>query len=139
MSSFKPRRRRLPARLRGQDRQRGAFTLELLTLAPLIILMFCALLQAGLWYLARGAAETAARKGVEAGRIEGATPADGAARARAWLDGIGTVEDAQVSTAGSTEDRVRVHVTGGVVTLVPGWDLRVSQSAEGPVERWEVD
>lgn len=35
--------------------------------------------------------------------------------------------------------RVSMEVTGTVITLVPGLDLRVTEKAEGSVERFEGD
>jgi hypothetical protein len=37
------------------------------------------------------------------------------------------------------QGRVSMTVTGRVISLVPGLDLHVTQTAEGPVERFEAD
>ncbi|MFJ9855315.1 TadE family protein [Streptomyces sp. NPDC101150] len=113
-------------------------TLEFTIIAPVIMLILCAGLQLGMWYLAQEAALTAARKAATAGAAYQAKPSDGTARARTWLAEVHLIKDTVVSSAGSTPDRVRVTVTGSSLSLVPGWTPQVTKSAEVPVERWNV-
>ncbi|MET8210345.1 TadE family protein [Streptomyces sp. NPDC005373] len=113
----------------------GISTLEFLIIAPIMLLISCVALQLGVFFLASTAAHTAARKGAQTAAEYQSSPGAGAQRARAWLDTVRVVKGAQVSTAGSTGQRVRVTVTGHVMSLVPGWDLQVERSAEDTVER----
>ncbi|MER5358547.1 TadE/TadG family type IV pilus assembly protein [Streptomyces sp. NPDC002785] len=113
-------------------------TLELLIVAPPLVLVLAALLQVGLYYLAENNAHTAARKGATAASAYEASLADGTDRARQWITQVGVVKSATVSTAGSTADRVRITVRGNVFSMVPGMQLTVAQSAEQPVERADV-
>ncbi|REK84481.1 pilus assembly protein [Streptomyces inhibens] len=113
-------------------------TLEFTIIAPVVMLILCAGLQLGMWYLAQEAALTAARKAATVGAAYQASPADGTARARSWLAGVHLIKGPVVSASGSTADRVRVTVTGSSLSLVPGWTPRVTKSAEVPVERWNV-
>ena len=113
-------------------------TLELLILAPTLLVVFAAGLQLGLYYLAENTAHTAARKGAGAASSSEAGPAAGVERANRWLAQVGLVKDADVSSAGSTADRVRITVSGRVTSLLPGMTFTVTQSAEQPVERAEV-
>nr|WP_031510916.1 hypothetical protein [Streptomyces megasporus] len=106
---------------------------------PLVVLATLAVVQASLFYLGREIALTAAREGVAAGRTWQAGPEQGAQRARAVLDRTAgdLLRSPAVSTAGSTGTRVRISVTGTVVSVLPGvGDLHITQSASGPVERW---
>ncbi|WP_264483175.1 TadE family protein [Streptomyces pinistramenti] len=114
-------------------------TLEFTIIAPAVMLILCAGLQLGMWYLAQEAALTAARKAATAGAAYQARPGDGADRARTWLAGVHLIKGTVVSTAGSSADRVRVTVTGSSLSLVPGWTPQVTKSAEVPVERWDVE
>lgn len=133
--SARGRLRRIAASVKSDA---GMGTLEFTILAPIVMLVLCTGLQLGMWYLAQEAAVTAARKAATAGAAYKATPADGTARARAWLSHVHVLQDAGVSTSGTTADRVRVTVTGSSLSLVPGWRPQVTKSAEVPVERWSV-
>ncbi|MGW2081324.1 hypothetical protein ACWCOW_31090 [Streptomyces sp. NPDC001939] len=100
-----------------------------------MLLISCVALQLGVFFLASTAAHTAARKGAQTAAEYQSSPGAGAQRARTWLGTVRVVKGAQVSTAGSTGQRVRVTVTGHVMSLVPGWDMQVERSAEDTVER----
>ncbi|GHC88242.1 TadE/TadG family type IV pilus assembly protein [Streptomyces flavofungini] len=120
--------------VRGPRRDAGISTLEFLLIAPALLIISCIVLQLGVFFLASTAAHTAARKGAQAGAAYLAGPGQGATRARDWLGQVGVVRNAQVSTAGSSGERVRVTVTGSVMSFLP-WDLRVERSAEDTVEQ----
>ncbi|MGW7641741.1 TadE family protein, partial [Streptomyces decoyicus] len=79
----------MPNRRRGgrwwrQDR--GDASVQMALVMPAILLLTLAVVQAGLWLVARGIALTAAREGVSAARTYQAGPGDGAARARTVLN-----------------------------------------------------
>lgn len=114
----------------------GIATLEFLVIAPILLFISCLVLQLGVFFLASTAAHTAARKGAQTGAAFQSSPGQGAERAQSWLSQVGVVQQAQVSTAGSTGARVRVTVTGRVMNFLP-WDLRVERSAEDTVEKNE--
>ncbi|MER8160043.1 TadE/TadG family type IV pilus assembly protein [Streptomyces sp. NPDC094472] len=127
-------RRGAAARLRGD---RGAATVELAVLVPVVLVLALTAIQVGFYYHARKVAQSAARQGVEAGRQLGADEGDGVTQAQQFLSKYGnSVRGAQVSSAGSNADQVRITVTGSVATLVPGLELDLTQSAEAPIERW---
>ncbi|MEV0254706.1 TadE family protein [Streptomyces sp. NPDC050732] len=117
--------------VRGQS---GVATLEFLIIAPILLFISLLVLQLGVFFLASTAAHTAARKGAQTGAQFRSSPGQGAARAEAWLARVGVVQQAQVSTAGSTGQRVRVTVSGRVMNFLP-WDLRIERSAEDTVEK----
>lgn len=115
---------------------RGALALELAIIAPVVFLLIFGIIQGGLYFHAREVAHRAAEQGMERGRAFDAQPGDGTAAARSFLDRMGgSVEAAQVSDDGSTNQQVRISVTGTVATLVPGIDLHVAARSQGPVER----
>ncbi|MGW6318995.1 TadE/TadG family type IV pilus assembly protein [Streptomyces sp. NPDC055099] len=126
-------RHRIQAARSGQ-RDRGIATLEFLIIAPLLLFVSLLVLQVGVFFLASTAAHTAARKGAQTGAAFESSPATGAQRAQSWLGQVGVVQQAQVSTAGSTGERVRVTVTGRVMNFLP-WDLHIERSAEDTVEK----
>jgi hypothetical protein len=105
---------------------------------PAILLLTFAVVQAGLWFLARGVALTAAREGVSAARNYQSGPGEGTARARSVL--ARTAGDLLTSTSvqtSGTDERVRVEVRGVALSMLPGVpDLRITQSATGTVERF---
>ncbi|MCZ4125767.1 TadE/TadG family type IV pilus assembly protein [Streptomyces sp. H39-S7] len=134
IARMRHRRRPIAAGLRSD---RGFASVEFATLAVVVLALIFTALQVGLYYHARKVAQSAARQGVEAGRAFGATPDDGVRQADDFLSRFGnSVRDAQVSSAGSTPEQIRITVTGHVATLVPGLELDVTQFADGPVERW---
>lgn len=112
----------------------GIATLEFLIIAPVLLFISLLVLQLGVFFLASTAAHTAARKGAQTGAEFESSPGAGAERAQLWLGQIGVVQQAQVSTAGSTGERVRVTVTGRVMNFLP-WDLQIERSAEDTVEK----
>lgn len=116
---------------------RGFGSVEFAVLAVVVLSLIFTTIQVGLYYHARKVAQSAARQGVEAGRQFGAGQGDGVAQAEDFLARFGgSVRGASVSSAGSTEEEIRITVTGTVATLVPSLELDVVQHAHGPVERW---
>jgi hypothetical protein len=113
------------------------YSLEIAVLFLAVMAIVMALVQMGLWWYSRDVAITAARAGVDAARADGGSLATGEAAARASLDRFGsTLNDQQVSPIGSTLSQIHITVSGHVATLIPGWTLTVTQSADGPKEEW---
>ncbi|MFI1400945.1 TadE family protein [Streptomyces sp. NPDC020681] len=126
---------------RWRDRlgDRGDAAIQAAIIYPIVLAVFITGLQVALWGYARNIAETAAREGVLAGRMYGAGPGDGTARARNALDRLAgeNLTNRSVSAAGSTPDRIRIRVSGTAMSLIPGvpnWP--VAAEASGAVERW---
>lgn len=127
---------------RRADRQRGSATLELVIIFPLLLAVVTAVVQFGLWFHARSLALVAAQEGVTAARIYAADPGAGAATAQAVLDARAgdTLVDTRVTTSRPATGQVAITVTGRALTIVPGVPaLTVSQSAQGPLERFTVE
>ena len=91
----------------------------------------------GAWFLARAVALNAAQVAVSSTRtLNGASPDAGEEQAGAFIADTGgwlVGWDVQVSR---DDERVTATVTGSVVSVIPGIDLTVSQTARGPVERF---
>jgi Flp pilus assembly protein TadG len=127
-------RRRLAA---ASGRDRGATPVELAIAFPAILILTFASIQVGAWFLARAVALNAAQVAVSSTRtLNGASPEAGEGQASdfiadtgGWLVGW----DVQVSR---DDEQVTATVTGNVVSVIPGIDWAVSQTARGPVERF---
>jgi Flp pilus assembly protein TadG len=127
--------------MRALLRERGSATLEIAILGPALLLTVFVVVQVSMWAYARSLALAAAQEGASAAAAYGATPGDGAARARAVLrdsagDSIGEVGVA----SGRDAATARVEVTGRSLSVLPGVPgIRVVQSAEAPRERFVPD
>ncbi|MGW8985105.1 TadE/TadG family type IV pilus assembly protein [Streptomyces parvus] len=110
--------------------------MELATLAIVILAVLFTIIQTGLYFHARRAAHSAARHGVESGRQFGASTNDGVTQAEIFVSRYRSVQGAEVSSAGSNAEKIRITVRGRAPTLVPGLTLNIVQYAEAPTERW---
>ena len=131
-------RRRFRRRLPGRP-ERGAATLELVVLFPVVLLITFGVIEGALWYHARNVALAAAEEGVRAATSNGASLADGVAEARSFAQEAGAdgVLSGIAVTAGGGDVQVTITVEGSSQSLFPGWSGHlVSQSASGPVERF---
>jgi len=118
--------------------ERGVSSLaEAVLIWPALLFAVMSIFQFGLMFYARNVAEQAAQQGAEAARAFNATSADGTAATNQFLDSVvsKTLQNRQV-TATRTNDTASVTVTGTVISLVPGVHLKVSEHAEGLVERY---
>ncbi|MGW3074461.1 TadE/TadG family type IV pilus assembly protein [Kitasatospora sp. NPDC001132] len=116
-------------------------SLSLAIVFPVVLLLLLLVVQAALIWYDRQVALTAAREGVDAGRVQGSAT-DGEKneaaqrQARDFLDRQG-VHGYTVRTDGSTAQTIRVTVRLNPPLLIPG--LRapaVTQFAEAPRERF---
>ncbi|MFH8627535.1 TadE family protein [Streptomyces vietnamensis] len=131
-----PFRRLLP---QAHDRDRGSTPIQVAIIFPVVILLIFAVVQGFTIAWAHNAVATAAREGVSAGRMYEAKAGDGAAKARKAAADLGgnLLTGVGVSTAGTTRERMSIHVEGQAVSLVPGLkSITVRSSASGPIERW---
>ncbi|RLP91555.1 MULTISPECIES: TadE/TadG family type IV pilus assembly protein [unclassified Micromonospora] len=124
--------------LAAGDRERGANPVELAVVMPLILVLLFASLQVAAVFLARSTALNAAQSGVNAQRLYDAPDGAGVASATrflkatgGWLVGWGKTDPSCVTTA--TE--VTCTVRGRSLSVVPGVDFAVEQTAHGTVER----
>jgi Flp pilus assembly protein TadG len=115
-------------------------------IAPVFLLMIFAIIEVALWMHARDVALAAAREGVSDLRTATAGQQASAFEAsvkEAALQSARSLGDIQNPTAEADYDqasgRVVVTVSGGVIDLIPGWDLKVSESVSGLIEDFRPD
>lgn len=131
------------SRVRGDG---GTSAIELTLVAPALLLFIFLSVQTGLFFYGRAVAEQAAREGVSKLRL-----AQTEAVARDIEDDVKRSVEAYASIVGRETlldpvaepdydpdtGKVSVTVTGKVITLVPGVDLKVTQQVFGEIERFE--
>ena len=117
--------------------ERGAGTLETVLVMPLVLLLITAVVQFALWYHASHVALAAAQDGARAARVQGATGADGQARAASELDQLGhdLVLSSHVTVTRGLSVAT-VEVSGWAPQVVPLLRLPIHQHASSPVERF---
>ncbi|MER7751699.1 TadE/TadG family type IV pilus assembly protein [Kitasatospora sp. NPDC097643] len=108
---------------------------------PVVLLLLLLVVQASLWWYGRQLALTAAREGVDAGRVQGnvADEAKNTAAKRQAEDFLGRqgVGSYEVRTDGSTPELIRVTVEVRPPLLIPGLSApAIRQFAEAPRERF---
>lgn len=116
----------------------GATAVEFAILFPIILLVSMVMVQAALLFHAQNVASTAAEEGLtQATAFDGSADA-GRARAARYLSMLGGDRLVQGQEVTSERQAVEatVTVTGRSLSLVPGWEPRISQTATGPVERF---
>lgn len=129
-------RRRLAALPRSPGLpDRGALSLELAFLAPLVMMLIFGIVQLGFYWYARDVALTAAQQGVETARLHGATAADGSDRSWDLLHRTGSSITGPAVTASQSGTTVQVTVSGQVTSWIPGLSFHVSQSAHAAKEQ----
>jgi Flp pilus assembly protein TadG len=126
---------------------RGVSAIELSIVAPVVILLIFSTVQFALWLYGRNVALESAREGVS--RLRLAAEADGAsAEGRTERDtegyaaavgGESLLHPGAKASYDPDSGRVRVTVTGDVVTLLPLWSFHVTRTATGEIERFEED
>lgn len=133
--------------MRASRDERGASALELAVLAPALLFLIFFSIQAALYFYGRNVALQSAREAVaqlrlspdeaDYNRVKPGVVEDikqyGSNLGRECL-----IEPKVTSTYDDDDSgKVTATVTGQVITLVPGLDLSVTQTAEGPIESFE--
>ena len=122
---------------RGAPRDQGSASVQLVILMPALFLLMFTGMQAALIYHARTVAIAAAQEGARAAAAQWGTVDAGHAAAEAFIAAAGgddVLGGVTVSVAldGAT---ATVTVAGDTLSVVPGWEPVVVQSAAAPVER----
>lgn len=132
--------RRRPAtsssRCRRRD-ERGSVSIELVILLPALFAVLFLGMQAALVYHARTVAIAAAQEGARAAGAEHGRESDGVGAANDFLAEAGG-DDVLTGTSASADrsaTTATVTVTGFSLSVIPGWKIRITQSATVPVER----
>ncbi|WFE36845.1 TadE family protein [Micromonospora sp. WMMD975] len=129
----------LRARLAAGGRERGANPVELAVMMPAIMVLLFGSIQVAVWFVARSTALNAAQTGVNAQRSYDAAPDAGRDRATDFLRRSGdwlVGWDKTGPTCVATATDVTCTVRGRSLSVVPGVDFEVAQTAHGPTERW---
>jgi Flp pilus assembly protein TadG len=115
----------------------GVATTEFVIIVPALILLIMVVIQFALYYDAANVATAAAQDSVRAARIENGTAAAGQAAAQELLDqaGGGVFTSASVQTTRGGRS-VHADVDGIVVSVIPGLQLHLTRSADGPIEQF---
>lgn len=103
---------------------------------PMALLMLLTLVQAGIWFHARSAAQHAAQSGVDAERVHNAPPGAGSSAAHDVLRRMGGSVTSPSVTVERAGEQVSVRVDGEAILLLPGMNVRVSQRVQAPVEEF---
>jgi Flp pilus assembly protein TadG len=109
--------------------------LETVIVFPCVLILIWGALQTGLWFHARDVCLAAAEEGARTGAVLDGSSGAAVAAANAFLAQAarGLVESTSVSASRGRE--VVVTVTGKGLSIVPGWPVRIRQTARLPVER----
>lgn len=128
------------SRSRTRD-ERGASTIELVLYMPLLMIAALLTVQFALVYLGNVAVANTAREAARETRITG-DPDAGRETALRTAEGLGrgTVRDVDVDVQIVDGQNARVTVSGHAPAILPFLDTwRVSETIEGPLERFVVD
>jgi Flp pilus assembly protein TadG len=121
---------------------RGASTLELALLTPILLLVILLVIQFAMVFHARHVALAAAQSGarVARGQSSGDWKGTSEAKAREYVQQIGPelLTDASASAGGDQNERW-VTVSGTAVRVVPFLSFHVSQRSSGPIECYRPD
>jgi len=109
-------------------------SLELAVVFPVVMTLIFTIITVSFWYHARNVALSAAQRGVDSARVQGATIDQGLAVANSFLDRAGG-SISHRSVTGSDGNTVTIDVSGTVTTWIPGLRLPVHQHASGARER----
>jgi Flp pilus assembly protein TadG len=117
--------------------ERGSVSIELVILLPALFAVMFLGMQAALFYHARTTAIAAAEEGARAAGAEHGQSSDGAAAADAFIHEAGgdDVLTNTSTTVSRTATTATVTVTGFSLSVIPGWHVRITQTATEPVER----
>ena len=128
-----------PATSSSQSRlhtERGSVSIELVILLPALFALMFLGMQAALFFHARTTAIAAAQEGARAAATEHGRTADGTAAATAFINEAGgdDVLTNATTTASRTATTATVTITGFSLSVIPGWHVKITQSATVPVE-----
>lgn len=130
---------RSPARSSSRRRhdERGSVSIELVILLPALFAVMFLGMQAALFYHARTVAIAAAQEGARAAGGEQGRETDGVSAANDFITEAGgdDVLAGSSASASRTTTTATVTVSGFSLSVIPGWKVRITQSATVPVER----
>jgi len=129
-------------RWRRRHKEKGTSAIELVLYMPLLMLAIIVTVQFALTYLGKEAASAAVREASRVARVTGDV-GQGEAKGRSYAAnlGRGVLNNVNVTVVQVGGEQVRVTVTGSAPQLLPSFlgVTRVSESVQGPIERFEED
>jgi Flp pilus assembly protein TadG len=126
----------------GVSADRGAGPVEFAILALGMLTLAFMIVQAGLVYHARSVALAAATQGVNVARGYQNDPEAGENNARRFLANVGDgLQDSEVThrIESNNGQAVVITVTGKAISVLPGLQFDIEQSARGSIERFVED
>jgi Flp pilus assembly protein TadG len=124
-----------PDRGRGRSSERGSASVELAIVMPLLMLLLMVVVQAGIYFHTQAVAATAARKAVDAARVDGGSADSGTRTANEFLAESGRAlghRRVSVTRAGAV---ATATVTGRVESELFGVPFSVTVRVSAPVEQ----
>ncbi|WP_353952490.1 TadE family protein [Knoellia sp. S7-12] len=129
----------LPARQRARRawwRERGSASIQMALIMPALFSVMFLGMQAALHYHARTIAMAAAQEGARAAGAEDGTTSAGVAAATSYVTDTGGDSLTRPTVTGTrTATTASVTVRGVALSVIPGWQPTITQSATVPVER----
>lgn len=131
-------------RRRDFGSQRGTSALEFSIIAPVLLLLIFAIIQAGLYFYARDTAQSASREGVSMLRLADTNSDPDAFTTSAehltesYASKLGRLDNVSASGNVDSSGRVTMTVTGEVI-LPLGGSVEVEQSSEATLEQFRED
>lgn len=111
--------------------------IELAILWPVVVIAVFAGIQITTYFAARTVALSAAQVGVATERRYNAEPGSGPDRAEAFIaDSGGWLVGAQVDEPVRSGDEVTITVHGFALSIVPGAEWEIQQTARGTIEQF---
>jgi Flp pilus assembly protein TadG len=123
-----------PARRRRAS-ERGSTSIEMVILLPALFALMFLGMQAALMYQGRAVALAAAQEGARDAASETGTTVSGIRTAESFV-AVSTTGLSSVTVVGQrTATAATITVTATTLTVIPGWNPTITQSASLPVER----
>ncbi|MCR6033641.1 pilus assembly protein [Nocardioides sp. zg-579] len=131
-----PRKRARSSSRRQRRGERGSVSIELVVLLPALFAVMFLGMQAALYYQAKTVAIAAAQQGARATGGEQGGESDGVGAANDFLKEAGGEDVLAVTSTSArrTATTATVTVSGFSLSVIPGWKVRITQSASVPVE-----
>jgi Flp pilus assembly protein TadG len=130
-----PQKRARSSSRRQRRGERGSVSIELVVLLPALFAVMFLGMQAALYYHAKTVAIAAAQQGARAAGAEQGRESDGVGAANDFLAEAGGDDVLTATSANRTATTATVTVSGFSLSVIPGWKVRITQSASVPIER----
>lgn len=129
---------------RRRREDRGVSAVEFAVIAPILLLLIFAVINAGLWFYGRNIAQTSAREGVSYLRLAGTNSDPGAFQTEAtrvseiYASRLGSLDNVRATPKIDTDSgRVSMLVEGELDLPLGTWTI--SQTAEATLEQFRGD